>query len=99
MSTDLIIYLVGGIVTWRLANLISKQSGPLAIFARFRAFLASRQRTVGGLFDLVTCTSCISMIMGAVTALTLIGGPSGFIVYTLSFSAIATILDHYMSKK
>lgn len=93
------VLIVGGLITWRLANLISKQSGPLAIFARFRAFLASRQKKTGGLYDIVSCMSCASMIMGAVTALALAGSVLEWFVYVLSFSAIAVLVDALIKKQ
>jgi len=94
-----IILVIGGLITWRLANLISKQSGPLAIFARFRAFLAGRQKKVGGLYDIISCMSCASMIMGAVTSLALAGDVKTLFLYTLSFSAISLLIDVLIKRK
>ena len=98
MIINIFYLLVGGLITWRLSNLLIKQVGPLAIFARFRAFLASKQKRAGGFYDMLSCMSCVSMIMGAVTALGLVGLNLEFFAYFLSFSAIATLIDISMNR-
>lgn len=95
---DLLTLIIGGLAVWRLSNLLVKQIGPLAVFARFRALLASKQKRPGGLYDMFSCLSCMSMTIGAVTSLALAGSVLEFILYTLSFSAIATLTDALIAK-
>lgn len=90
---NLVVVLIGGLVTWRLSYMIVKETGPLAIFARFRAHLAKKQQKMGGMFDLVSCIACTSVYMGAVTALCFAYGPLTWILYTLSFSAVAVLIE------
>lgn len=87
------IIVVGGLITWRLANILSVQNGPLDVFARIRAYLASKQKHKGGLYDFVTCTTCISMPIAAVTAILPSQTAFQFIAYTLCFSALGTLLE------
>jgi hypothetical protein len=85
--------LFGGLVTWRLAHMLSKELGPKAIFAQLRAHAAKKQRQPGGMYDMLSCVGCTSVYTGAVTALWLAGDVFIWIAYTLAFSAIATILE------
>lgn len=73
--------------------MISKELGPLGIFSRFRADRAAKQQKVGGLFDMVSCVACLSVYIGAVTALWLAHGVLSWIGYTFAFSAVAMILE------
>lgn len=91
--------IVGGLVTWRVSYMLVKETGPLAIFARFRAFLASRQKRMGGLYDMVSCIACTSVYIGAVAALCVAGGLLEFIVYTLSFSAVTVLTERLTANK
>ena len=90
---DLIAVVIGGLVTWRVSYMIVKETGPLAIFARFRAYLAQKQQKMGGMFDLVSCIACTSVYIGSVTALCFAYGPITWILYTLSFSAVAVLVE------
>jgi len=92
----MMILLFGGLITWRLAHMISKELGPKGIFARFRAKLAKRQKASGGLYDMVSCVGCSSVYIGAVTALWFAGSVFSWITYTLAFSAIAMFIDRLM---
>lgn len=90
--------IVGGLITWRVSHIIVKEVGPLAIFAKLRAYLATKQKSIGGLFDMFSCVGCISMYIGAVTALGLAGDVLEFIMYSLVFSAIACLIERLTSK-
>lgn len=83
----------GGLVTWRLSNILAKENGPLEIFARFRAHLASVQENRGGWFDMVTCVKCISMFIGAVVAVVPAGDVYEWFMYALAFSAITALIE------
>jgi hypothetical protein len=85
--------ILGGLVTWRLAHMLVKEQGPLSIFLRLRAYLATNQKRSGGLFDMVSCVACMSIYIAAVTALWPAGSVLGWIWYTLAFSTIATFLE------
>lgn len=94
-----IVIIVGGLITWRIAHIIAKETGPFAIFAKLRANLATKQKKVGGLYDMFSCVSCLSMYTGAVTSLAVSGSVLMFIAYTFTFSAIAVLIESYTSKK
>lgn len=90
---DIIAVVIGGLATWRVSLMIVKEVGPAAIFIKLRAFLASRQKQIGGMFDLVSCVSCTSIYIGAVTSLAFARTPLDVIMYTLSFSAVSVIIE------
>ena len=91
--------LVGGLVTWRVSNIIVKQKGPLDIFVRMRAYLAQNQTKSGGLFDLVSCMTCTSVTIGAATALLVAQSVVEWIMYSLAFSAISSVTDAYIASR
>lgn len=95
---DFLAFIIGGLATWRVSYMLVKETGPLAIFARFRAYLASKQEKIGGLFDMLSCVGCTSVYVGFVTALELASGPIDIIMYTLSFSAVAVLIERLTSK-
>lgn len=92
-------FIIGGVVTWHVANLLAKQNGPRDVFARLRAYLSRRQKRSGGWFDAITCVTCSSMYVGAVVALWGSENVLEWLAYTLAFSAIATIIERYMASK
>lgn len=96
---DLTTVLIGGLVTWRLARLISKENGPLLIFARFRAYLANKQQRLGGFYDMVSCVACMSMYIGLWAAIWPAGTVLELIGYTIAFSAVATLIERYSEVK
>ena len=90
--------LIGGLITYHLSAMIMKASGPLMIFARLRAFLARNQKRAGGFFDALSCIMCTSMYIGFIVALGFASDLREFILYTVSFSAVATVLGALMSQ-
>lgn len=90
---------IGGLITWRVSNIIVKQKGPLDSMVRLRAYLASKQQRSGGLFDLVSCMTCTSVTVGAVTALAFAGDPLEWILYGLAFSAVSSVTDALMTSR
>lgn len=94
-----IVLIVGGLVTWRVTNILVKQNGPLAVFARLRAYLASKQKRIGGFYDMFSCIACMSMIVGAVAAVVPSRSVFQWIAYTLSFSAISALVGAYIAKE
>lgn len=81
------------LIVWRVSHAIVKESGPVAIFARFRAALAALQKRSGGPFDMVSCVACTSVYIAAVTSLWLAGDVLTWIWYTLALSALAMFLE------
>lgn len=96
---DPLTLLVGGLVTWRISYMLVKETGPAAIFTRFRAYLAEKQQRMGGFYDLFSCIACMSVWIGSVTALWVAGGVLEFIAYTLSFSAISVLIERFTASK
>lgn len=94
----LLTVVVGGLATWRLSHMIVKETGPLTIFARFRAFLARHQKRSGGFFDLISCMYCVSFWIGLVAALFASHNVFHILAYALTFSAIATIIAVLLQK-
>lgn len=90
--------ILGGLATWRLSHMISKELGPLGVFARLRAWAAENQKGIGGIYDGISCVGCVSVYIGAVASLWFVGDVFSWIVYTLVFSAIATIIEQVYVK-
>lgn len=90
--------IIGGLVTWRISHMLVKESGPLMVFARLRAFLARTQKRSGGFFDLISCLYCTSFWIGLVAALWASRNIFHIVAYALSFSAIATIIMVLLQK-
>lgn len=89
----MIALLLGGLVTWRVSRMLSKEIGPLGVFARMRASAAENQRQIGGLYDALSCVACVSVYVGLLTAVWFSWNLITLIMYTLAFSAIATIIE------
>ena len=96
---DLIVFVLGSLSTWRLSRMVVKETGPLGMLARMRAYLAKNQRKPGGLFDLASCVSCSSIYIGAVVALWPSESILELVMYTLSFSAISVLIERYAANK
>jgi hypothetical protein len=93
-------YLVlGGLATYRLALLLSKENGPGDIIQRLRQTRLNR----GALRGLLSCEWCISIWMAALVAtylwwLDLFPG-SEWVLYWLALSAFAIICNQQWSCK
>jgi hypothetical protein len=96
MDNWLVVFL--GLATWRASHMLWTESGPLNVFMRLRAFLATKQRRMGGLYDMVSCLYCLSVWVAMVPALFLAHNPLTFVGYTLILSSIA-IVTHEAIKK
>lgn len=96
---NLTILIFGGLIVWRVADIFVKQKGPLDIFVRFRAHLASRQKRMGGWYDMFSCMACVTMMAGAIMALAFANGLLQWIGYTLALSAIATLIERFSGSK
>lgn len=96
---DPLTLVVGGLITWRVSYMLVKEAGPLAVFVRFRAYLAQKQQRMGGLYDLFSCIACTSVYIGPVTALGVAGCVLEFIAYTLSFSAISVLIERFTASR
>lgn len=93
------ILVFGGLITWRIADLLVKQKGPLNAFIRFRAYAAKKQKRMGGWFDMLSCFACTTMLTGAVVSLWFAGSFFEWIGYTMAFSAVATLTERLFSSK
>lgn len=91
--------LVGGLVTWRLTLMLVKETGPLNVFSRLRAYLAQKQKRMGGMFDMISCMACASVWVGSVTSLWPAQGFFSWIWYTLAFSAITILIERFSASK
>lgn len=73
--------------------MIVKEMGPFAVFSRLRANRARKQKRIGGTYDMLSCVGCVSVYVGAVTAVGAAGSVLEWIWYTFAFSAIAVFLE------
>ena len=96
---NLVALIFGGLITWRIADMLVKQRGPLDVFVKLRAYLAEKQKRMGGLFDMISCFGCATVLTGAVVSLCFAGSILAWIGYTLAFSAVATLTERVFSSK
>lgn len=90
--------IIGGLAVWRLSHALVKESGPLMIFARLRAFAARHQKRSGGLFDMLSCVYCTSFWIALLVGLYGATDVFHWIGYALAMSAISTILMVALNK-
>lgn len=91
--------LIGGLITYRLSHMLVKDKGPLMVFTRLRAFLATKQKKMGGVYDMITCIACVSIWLGAMTAIAFAGDVFSWLGYTLAFSSVSLILERLSGSK
>lgn len=90
---------IGGLAVWRLSHAVVKESGPLMVFDRMRAYFARTHKRSGGLFDLLSCVYCTSLWIGLVAALWFAGDVFQWFMYGLAFSAVSMLLEIYFTSK
>lgn len=86
-------FIISGFAVWRLAHAVVKENGPLMVFARFRAYLAKRQKRSGGMFDLISCVYCTSFWVALFAAMWAAQSLVELIWYALALSGAATLLE------
>jgi hypothetical protein len=91
--------LLGGLATFRLSLLVSKEDGPAYIFRKLRKAPPKNSSAKEGL----SCEWCVSVWMGAAVAayfwvLAIIRGPE-WPLYWLALSAIAIICNQQWTKE
>lgn len=91
--------IIVGLAVWRLSHGVVKENGPLMIFARLRARLASSQKRSGGLFDMISCVQCTSFWIGLVASLFVSHDIFTWIGYGFAFSGIAMLLEAFFTKQ
>lgn len=91
-------FIIVSLAVWRISHALVKEKGPLDSFARLRAYLASKQKRSGGLFDLFSCVYCLSIYFGLLAALWLAQSLFELITYTFAFSAISMLLEALFAK-
>lgn len=90
----MVIWLVfSGIITWRLTRMLYNENGPLDIFARLRSHLATRQKRMGGMYDMISCFYCLSFWVAIPIAATAYEKPTQLIFNSLIISSIAIFLQ------
>ncbi len=91
---NITILIIGGLAVWRLSHAIVKENGPLMCLARLRAYLARHQKRSGGLFDMVSCTMCVSFWIALVAALWVSHDVFHWLGYGLALSGVSLLLEH-----
>ena len=93
-----LVFIVGSLAVWRVSHALVKEKGPLDIFVRLRARLASSQKRSGGLFDLFSCVYCLSVWVGLVAALSVSESAAQWLGYAFAFSAVSMLLEKLFTK-
>lgn len=90
-------FIIVSLAVWRISHMMVKEAGPLMVFARLRAFLATHQKRSGGLFDLISCVYCFSVWTGLVAALFTSHGLFSWLAYGLAYAGVSSILEHFLA--
>lgn len=88
-----------GIATWRISRMFWAERGPLDVFSRLRAKLASRQKRMGGLYDLISCFYCVTVWVAVAFALFISDSLLTFMANTFIMSGIAAIIHDLIGKQ
>ncbi len=81
-------FVLCALAVWRLAHLITRESGPLNPISRLRAILGS-----GVLGRAMDCFYCLSFLLSLPLAIWMSNGPMGFLVQWPALSAVACLLE------
>jgi len=81
------------LAVWRAIHILQEEVGPAAIFSRLQAYLAKRDYKPGSFSDGFFCFNCMSVWLSIIPSLLLCNSIFKFILYTLSISAGAIIID------
>src|SRR3954462_11629765 len=89
------VLVLGSLATFRLAHLMTKERGPLAIFERIRAALPGGR---GSIKEWVSCIWCFSLSASALVCVVLwLGGMTLswelWLLHWLSFSSISLLVN------
>jgi hypothetical protein len=76
------------LAVWRVAHLLAKENGPWDLIARMRGAMGSS--VLGRMMD---CLYCLSFLVSLPPALWLSSSPAGFLLYWLSLSALACLVE------
>jgi hypothetical protein len=100
--------LLAALAVWRLSALLAQERGPFAVFLRLRTALGVAHNDdgevdvipEGGLAELLTCSWCNSMWIGAAVAagLAWAPGPTRWVLAALAFSAGAIGFDRLIRR-
>lgn len=96
--SSITLLILGGLATWRISRMLNYESGPRNIFDRLRAFLAHNQKKSGGMFDMISCMSCLSVYVGGIISFIINISCSGinvgdFFLWSLALSAVSMIFE------
>jgi hypothetical protein len=89
--------LMGGLAVWRITHMIWTERGPLDIFSRLRAYLATKQKHAGGMYDMISCFNCLSIWVAVLPAL-LASSIIVFLMLVPVLSAIAMVVNQIFYK-
>ena len=96
---ELLFILIGPLAVWRIVHMIQEESGPGAIFDRFRAWAATHTSDEPGhFFDGLTCFKCCSVWIAGIYSLFLGLNPLEWFAVTVAISAVAIFINIKFSK-
>jgi hypothetical protein len=91
-------WLLVGVAVWRLTRMLWVERGPIDMFTRMRAYLAKKQKRMGGLYDLVSCFFCLSVWVSMLPAIFMAKDLLTFILSVLILSGIAVIIHQLIER-
>lgn len=96
---DLGAIFIAGLATWRLVYMLQEENGPKGLFARIRAYIASKSNgEIGDFLDGYMCMYCLSVWIAFIFSLFLYSTWKIFLLQWLAISAIAIFTNLFNSK-
>lgn len=86
-------FILSSLAVWRITHMFFMEFGPLGIFARIRAWAATKDKPQGGLSELFDCFLCLSVWFAGIASLFFANSLGQFILYTLALSASAIFIN------
>lgn len=90
--------LIIGLAVWRVAYMVTKESGAFGVFYRFRAVLERRYKkadTHGTLYELFSCPYCLSVWLAVIGWLAWQHPAGQVVLQALAIAAVAAIVQKY----
>ncbi len=87
-------FALSSLAIWRVAHLLANENGPWNLIARMRGAMGSN--VLGRLMD---CFYCWSFLVSLPAALWMSRGHAGFLLYWLSLSAMACLVERATQKR
>lgn len=94
-------FLLLALATWRLARLVTQESGPANVFGRLRAAVGTETAADGSLGELIGCKACASFWIGLAITLGYVVAETPTVIFcmALSLSAVTLLIERLIKQR